>query len=673
MCGKNVLLANNKQSARRAEKSFCDAIVFSNRPIGVYERIYVKIVKLSSLWNGMIRFGFTNVDPDTHRRNFHKQTSNLNFLTDDESNEDDSMFDLPKYVYPNLTNKRGYWAGAMAENSLKENDVLYFYVNSNGEIHYGINNNYKGQFLDGIDVYTKPQQAQSLWALFDIYGNTISIEIINKKFDLNNNNNNETQRPNESNYLTLDTVSSIPNELNNFRTLQTLSNNSSISTASLTNSSISNRSIGSVQSSLSSTTGSITSNNMTTIIPNRMALQQPGQHVVMRLNRNEVGQRQNLKNTHEKFDKMLISCRRLCVDNHLNETLRNSIIDHNQQQHFQSPTLSRASGAASNRKDPRRSNELNDKIKQFYESIPVLLHEQSSSPLTKSPETGLNKFLNNIHGRNVKICLPESCVAYRESSIFQLNERHNHSDNLKKSATRNGYIFLDKPVEKGRSFCLQIVGIDQSVNESKMSLGIGCTTCNPSQLVPDIDLPDDADDLLDRPEYWVVFKNLFNTDIVIKKHQVSLADELCFRLDEANGNLNFFINGSLITNCLFNVDLTQKLWFFFDLCGKTSAIRLIKPCQLNNSTLNSNLSVNQAENNVCQRRRPNSALIDYYKSQLLPMSGESKEADVNMQTHGQKAKKEDKSANSEECRICLDAPIECVFYSCGHMCLCWNW
>ncbi len=32
-----------------------------------------------------------------------------------------------------------------------------------------------------------------------------------------------------------------------------------------------------------------------------------------------------------------------------------------------------------------------------------------------------------------------------------------------------------------------------------------------------------------------------------------------------------------------------------------------------------------------------------------------------------------RSVVKEECRICWENPIECVLYSCGHMCLCWNW
>ncbi len=121
----------------------------------------------------MIRFGFTSVNPDllrkktsttsslpnenrnnnvrTNSSNDHAANNSLeaNSLSSEHfsyENDDESFpFNLPKYVYPDLTNKKGYWAAAMAtEEQLKENDVIYFYVNSNGEIHFGINNKYKG-------------------------------------------------------------------------------------------------------------------------------------------------------------------------------------------------------------------------------------------------------------------------------------------------------------------------------------------------------------------------------------------------------------------------------------------------------------------------------------------------------------------------------------------------
>lgn len=99
--GQNILLSQGQKLAARNEKSFCDAIVFTHRPIRVYEKVFFKIVRLSSLWNGMIRFGFTSVDPENLRS---KPTNSL-------QNEDDydlnSPYNLPKYVYPTLTNKKG--------------------------------------------------------------------------------------------------------------------------------------------------------------------------------------------------------------------------------------------------------------------------------------------------------------------------------------------------------------------------------------------------------------------------------------------------------------------------------------------------------------------------------------------------------------------------------------
>ncbi len=209
--------------------------------------------------------------------------------------------------------------------------------------------------------------------------------------------------------------------------------------------------------------------------------------------------------------------------------------------------------------------------------------------------------------------------------------------------------------------------------------------------------------MLDRPEYWVVYKNIFNKNNNQQNSNVALADELCFKLDERNGNLNFYINGNLITECLFNVDLTQKLWFFFDLCGKTNAIRIIPSCQnnMNNTSVVMRSTLNPVTTNTqtITKRRPNSALMNYYKNQLIMASSTSQnetilssadntvvpsdnqayidntEARTNETRSSKKEISKRRSAyeGQEECKICWSAPIECVFYSCGHMCLCWNW
>ena len=62
------------------------------------------------------------------------------------------------------------------------------------------------------------------------------------------------------------------------------------------------------------------------------------------------------------------------------------------------------------------------------------------------------------------------------------------------------------PVPNGSLYmCFdQVLGIDRSYIGG---LGFGLTACNPSS-VSETSLPDDSDLLLDRPEYWVVNKDV---------------------------------------------------------------------------------------------------------------------------------------------------------------------
>ena len=69
--------------------------------------------------------------------------------------------------------------------------------------------------------------------------------------------------------------------------------------------------------------------------------------------------------------------------------------------------------------------------------------------------------------------------------------------------------------------------------------------------------------------------------------------------------------------------------------------------------------------------RPNSALIEFYKNQLNSTGYEHLNDAKEIISNSKKERK--KSNLKEECRVCWENPIECVLYSCGHMCLCWNW
>ncbi|XP_063235668.1 LOW QUALITY PROTEIN: protein neuralized [Bacillus rossius redtenbacheri] len=153
--GDNIRLSRDGAVARRAE-SFCKGVTFSSRPVKVAEKVCVKFLEVSNNWSGVIRFGFTCNDP-----------SNL-------------RCGLPKYVCPDLTNKPGYWAKALAERFAEPDTVLFYYVTPAGDVHFGINGEEKGVFFGGVET------KGPLWAVLDVYGNSTAVELVDPRQQLNN-------------------------------------------------------------------------------------------------------------------------------------------------------------------------------------------------------------------------------------------------------------------------------------------------------------------------------------------------------------------------------------------------------------------------------------------------------------------------------------------------------
>ncbi|XP_037922323.1 protein neuralized isoform X1 [Hermetia illucens] len=148
--GDNIRISRDGTLARRFE-SFCRAITFSARPVRVNERVCVKFVDVANNWNGGVRFGFTNHDPSTLESA------------------------LPKYACPDLTNRPGFWAKALHEQYCEKDNVLFYYVNSAGDVVYGINGDEKGVIFSGIDT------RGPLWTLLDIYGNCTAVEFLDAR------------------------------------------------------------------------------------------------------------------------------------------------------------------------------------------------------------------------------------------------------------------------------------------------------------------------------------------------------------------------------------------------------------------------------------------------------------------------------------------------------------
>lgn len=155
ICGDNVRIQEGGRVARRVE-SFCKGIAFSARPVNIGERVCVRLLEISTNWSGVIRFGFTSQDPAGLR---------------------DA---LPKYACPDLTNKPGYWAKALSERFAEQGLVLFYYVTSTGDVHFGINGEERGVFFGGVDTRCP------LYAVIDVYGNSTAAEFLDPLAQLNN-------------------------------------------------------------------------------------------------------------------------------------------------------------------------------------------------------------------------------------------------------------------------------------------------------------------------------------------------------------------------------------------------------------------------------------------------------------------------------------------------------
>lgn len=88
---------------------------------------------------------------------------------------------LPKYACPDLVNRPGFWAKALHERYCQRSNVLFYYVTSSGEVHYGINGVEKGLFITDVDT------RGPLWVMIDIYGNSTACELIDSRTYMCNN------------------------------------------------------------------------------------------------------------------------------------------------------------------------------------------------------------------------------------------------------------------------------------------------------------------------------------------------------------------------------------------------------------------------------------------------------------------------------------------------------
>nr|CAG4647769.1 EOG090X03H5 [Moina brachiata] len=272
-----------------------------------------------------------------------------------------------------------------------------------------------------------------------------------------------------------------------------------------------------------------------------------------------------------------------------------------------------------------------------FPPAPALRHyrQHAFQPLTLHPRT---------HGVNIRMG-PDCRTAVRSDAEFC-----------------NGYVMSSRPIVPGESWVVQIV---QTESIYVGGMGFGFTTCNPASLAP-VDLPDDADQLLDRPEYWVISKDV--------AHGPLLGDEIEFHLSHS-GEVTMRRNCGAVA-LLMHVDVSLPLWAIFDVYGSTRAIRLLGT--IVQPPHQAEQPVYQAPARVTPPRaqQPLPALPVQQIYQTIPAHVAapvlSSGTASYVETVKQSLQCQSAGGSSSECTVCYERSVDCVLYSCGHMCLCYD-
>ncbi|XP_040152174.1 protein neuralized isoform X2 [Anopheles arabiensis] len=188
---------------------------------------------------------------------------------------------------------------------------------------------------------------------------------------------------------------------------------------------------------------------------------------------------------------------------------------------------------------------INQHNHQLMEERPVTCGALSPSTSVRyhSPAPGLLPLpFHPVRGRNIKFSADRYVATRADTEFCQ------------------GYVFSPRPVKIGERLIIQILKTDSIFVGS---LALGLTSCDPASLQLN-DLPDDSDMLLDRPEYWVVSKDVASTLV--------RGDELCFSVT-VNGEVQISKNGGA-PSVIMHIDQSLQLWAFLDVYGSTQSVRL---------------------------------------------------------------------------------------------------
>uniref|UniRef100_A0A914VF83 Protein neuralized n=1 Tax=Plectus sambesii TaxID=2011161 RepID=A0A914VF83_9BILA len=303
--------------------------------------------------------------------------------------------------------------------------------------------------------------------------------------------------------------------------------------------------------------------------------------------------------------------------------------------------------------------------------------------------------LHTIRGKNVAIS-GDYTVAERAETEYS-----------------GGYVFSSRTIGLNEKIVIQVLSV---LPAYQGGLAFGLTCCDPIHLRPE-SLPDDSDDLLERGEYWVGIKDV--------AAMPKVTDELAFWISD-EGEVHFYRNNGT-PRVIMHVDHSQRLWFWFDIYGSTQKVRILgtttvstrsatlRPASSGGSSVTMRRQIASLPTMPVEQRRSSSTSDRPTSSSsttptlrvnlpppLVParISPPRSDASSASRRHTQPSSPPPRPPpppppkpspygrppvtparppmdakelqEGDECSVCMSAGVDCVIYTCGHMCMCYD-
>ncbi|XP_059379502.1 neuralized-like protein 4 [Carassius carassius] len=150
LTGRNVTLSQGGQLASRDTSSFMNGLVFLSRTVKVEEKLCMHIEDCTSLWDGALRVGFTNICPQRNN--------------------------LPAASIPDLRDAQGYCVVPVPEDLSRCGVQIQFWINYAGMVIV--------QEIGGEKYYLEAKGLNlnnPLWVFIDLYGSTSAVRLLRSR------------------------------------------------------------------------------------------------------------------------------------------------------------------------------------------------------------------------------------------------------------------------------------------------------------------------------------------------------------------------------------------------------------------------------------------------------------------------------------------------------------